>query len=73
MYNTAAKHGWESFLLGVPFVLVLVFCYFLLDEVFTRHKKDPSRPRRPVYIPGQAGEDIMRDPDGRPSESQRRN
>ncbi len=68
MHEAAVKLSWDLLLFGVPLLVLLFVAFFRLDEVFTNHKKHPPRPRKPMHLSPDAGEPILRDPDGRPSE-----
>ncbi len=68
MHEAAVKSSWDSLLFGIPLLVLLFVGFFRLDEVFTSHKKHPSRSRKPIRLSTDAGEPVLRDPDGRPSD-----
>ena len=61
--------GWETALVGIPFILILIFVFFRLDEVFASQKRRKATPgeRRMLGGRDENGEPILHDPDGRPS------
>jgi hypothetical protein len=64
MIEELVKPGWETFLIGIPLILILLMGVFRLDEVFMKPKKKPVRkPPPPRGVDGQ-GREILSDPDG---------
>jgi hypothetical protein len=66
--------GWETALVGIPFILILIFVFFRLDEVFVSSKRRKATPgeRRKLGGQDENGEPVLYDPDGRPSRKPRR-
>ena len=69
MFDPVVRSGWDSVLLGVPFVAMLFCGFFRLDEVFAAkgQAKSTDRERRPFSGLDADGEPIVCDPDGRRS------
>jgi hypothetical protein len=68
MVEEALKSGWETYLMGIPLIALLLICVFRLDELILKPRKKPSRLPLPLP-PGIAerdGREIISDPDGRP-------
>jgi hypothetical protein len=59
--------AWDTSLLAIPFLALLFFGFFRLDEVFASRKQDGERPARVLGGMDENGEPIVCDPDGRPS------
>jgi hypothetical protein len=61
--------GWDSMMLGIPFIGMLFIGFFRLDEVFTSkgQTKTLDRQRRSFSLVDENGEPVVCDPDGRPS------
>jgi hypothetical protein len=57
--------AWDTSLLAIPFLALLFFGFFRLDEVFAGRKKDGERPARVLGGMDEHGEPIVCDPDGR--------
>jgi hypothetical protein len=53
MIEELVKPGWETFLIGIPLILILLMGVFRLDEVFMKPKKKPVR--KPPPPRGRAG------------------
>jgi len=70
MYDTVVPSGWDSVLVGVPFLAMLFCGFFRLDELIASKAFGKSRRKqKPVFSgSGEDGEPVVRDPDGRPSE-----
>jgi hypothetical protein len=68
MVEEALKSGWETYLIGIPLIALLLICVFRLDELILKPKKKPSRPPLPLPpgIVEQDGPEILIDPEGRP-------
>jgi hypothetical protein len=62
MDDTILKSGSDALLVGVPFVLCLLFFMFRLDQLIFRSRK--SSGQRPPSGIDEAGETIFTDPDG---------
>ena len=56
--------GRDTLLIAIPFVLLLIFTVFRLDESIAAPKGSLNR-RRPSCGVDEFGEPILRDPDGR--------
>lgn len=67
MQDPILHSGWQSCLVGIPLVGMLMISFFRLDEVFTSKKKPVGRRQRPASGFDAEGEPILSDPDGRPS------
>jgi hypothetical protein len=66
MVDEALKSGWDTFLLGIPLIGLLLIGVFRLDELFLKHKKKPSQLPLPPGIVERKGPQILTDPDGKP-------
>jgi len=71
VHEAVLKPGWETILVAVPFIFLLLFSYFKLDAVFTARKKPAMAPRSTITGLDKAGNPILCDPDGRPSHKPR--
>lgn len=69
MYDSVIRSGWDSVLLGVPFVAMLFCGFFRLDELVASKgpAKADERSRRAFSGTDESGEPIVCDPDGRRS------
>ena len=67
MHDSVLNSGWQTALVAVPFLVMLLAGVFRLDEVFVAQKRD-SRRQRPASEIDEDGQPILRDPDGRPSQ-----
>jgi hypothetical protein len=65
VHETVLKSGWETFLVAVPFVAILLAWLFRLDVIFATPKQAGSL-RRPLSGTDEEGRIILSDPDGRP-------
>lgn len=74
MHDFILHPGWETALVGIPFILLLIFVFFRLDEVFvsSKRRKAPPVDRRIPIQQDENGEPVLYDPDGRPSRKPRR-
>jgi len=62
--------GWNTFLAGLPFIVLLVAGFFRLDTLLVaRHRKHPARPSLGFDRDGKM---YFTDPDGRPWGAHRR-
>lgn len=68
MHESMLKSGWETALVAVPFLVILVAGIFRLDELVVTQKAGAKRQRSRVGVDS-SGEPILCDPDGRPSYS----
>jgi hypothetical protein len=64
MPGTVLHEHWESLLLGIPFLLMLLVGIFRLDELIVAPKHRPRR-SRPASGLDADGNIILSDPDGR--------
>jgi hypothetical protein len=64
MQEITLKSGWETLVIGVPLIGMLLIAFFRLDERFATSKPKLARERR-VCGQDEDGEAIMTDPDGR--------
>jgi len=64
VYLTSTK---DTFLVAIPFIVVLALAVFRLDAFFATTKGSANRRRQPCGLDEQ-GEPILVDPDGRASE-----
>lgn len=68
MVEEALKSGWETYLIGIPLIALLLIVVFRLDELILKPKKKPSRPPLPLP-PGVEDRDDpknLSDPEGKP-------
>jgi len=63
--DTILQSGWQSFLVAIPFVGVLLMGHFRLDEIIASSKRERAV-KRPACGYDEAGRLILSDPDGRP-------
>jgi hypothetical protein len=63
--DTILNSGWDTFLVGAPFITLLAMVVFRLDEALMGSKRGHG-PRRPGGMDAN-GDPILCDPDGRPS------
>lgn len=66
MREMVINSGWETALVAVPFLVMLVAGVFRLDEVLVTPKTNAKR-QRPIVGTDKDGEPMLCDPDGRPS------
>jgi hypothetical protein len=67
MQDTILTSSRDIFLVGVPFIAILMACFLRLDEIITASKPgEAKRSRRPISGVDDNGEQILCDPDGRP-------
>jgi hypothetical protein len=71
MDQSALLSSRDTLLIAIPLVLMVFISAFRLDQVIAAPKASQLR-RRPVNGVDEAGEPILRDPDGRPSGTRRR-
>jgi hypothetical protein len=69
VYDTVIRSGWDSVILGVPFIAMLFCGFFRLDELIASkgQTKPLGKHRRDLSGMDEDGEPIICDPDGRPS------
>jgi len=65
MHDAILGSGRDTFLIAIPFLGILVVCFFRLDGHFTAPKKAGRQPRPPCGV-DLDGRPILCDPDGRP-------
>jgi hypothetical protein len=66
VHDSVLNSGWQTALVAIPFLFMLLVGVFRLDEVFVTQKQGSRRPRPTSGIDEQ-GEPVLYDPDGRPS------
>jgi hypothetical protein len=67
MQDTILTSSRDIFLVGAPFIAILMACFLRLDEIVAASKPGKvKRPRRPICGVDDDGEQILCDPDGRP-------
>jgi hypothetical protein len=64
MHDTVLPSNLDSFLVAIPFLIILLIGYFRLDEVFAAPKHRVRARRAPCGI-DEDGQPILCDPDGR--------
>jgi hypothetical protein len=64
MHETILHTNWDSLLIGIPFLLMLLVGIFRLDELIVAPKRRVRRPR-PASGLDADGNVIFSDPDGR--------
>ena len=64
MHETILHSNWDTMLVGVPFIIMLLVGFFRLDELFAT-PKDRTRPTRAASGVDRDGQVIFSDPDGR--------
>jgi hypothetical protein len=67
MHETISSSGWDTLLLGVPFIALLFCGFFRLDQIIAAQRHADERPRPVLGGLDENGEPLLRDPDGRPS------
>jgi len=78
VHEPIVNSGWDTLLLGIPFIALLFIGFFRLDELIIgrKPKTESTAPGTgPRNFSGGLGVDgttIVRDPDGRPSGQSRR-
>ena len=65
MHETVIASQWDTLLFAVPFLSLLVFGFFRLDEVFVALKRPQGFARRAPSGVDEDGVQILSDPDGR--------
>ena len=50
MVEEALKSGWETCLIGIPLIALLLIGVFRLDELILKPRKKPSRPPLPLQV-----------------------
>jgi hypothetical protein len=65
MHETILNSGWDSILLGAPFIALLFCGFFRLDQVFASKGHTEHRTRRAFSGVSENGEPFVCDPDGR--------
>jgi hypothetical protein len=73
MVEDVVKSGWETYLLGIPLIALLLIGVFRLDELILKPKNKPRRQPRPPRGVDEDGREILSDPDGKPQRRRRRN
>ena len=66
MHDSVLNSGWQTALVAIPFLFMLLVSVFRLDEVFVAQKQQ-SRRQRPTSRIDEQGQPVLYDPDGRPS------
>ncbi|MGC1461060.1 MAG: hypothetical protein WA802_02590 [Terracidiphilus sp.] len=66
MHEPVLNSGWQTGIVAVPFLFMLLAGVFRLDEVFVTQRQSVRR-RRPAPGIDQDGQPTVCDPDGRPS------
>jgi hypothetical protein len=68
MVEEALKSGWETCLIGIPLIALLLIGVFRLDELILKPRKKPSRLPLPLPpgIVERDGAEILSDPDSPP-------
>jgi hypothetical protein len=67
VHDSVLNSGWQTFLVAVPFLTMLLAGVFRLDEVFANQKQG-ARKRQPASGIDRNGQPLLYDPDGRPSQ-----
>jgi hypothetical protein len=65
MHDAILNSGRDTFLIGIPFLAMLLVGFFRLDELIANPKK-PGKHQRPPCGLDLDGRPILCDPDGRP-------
>jgi hypothetical protein len=73
MYEEVVKSGWETYLLGIPLIALLLIGVFRLDELILKPKNKPRRQPPPPRGVDKDGREILSDPDGKPQRRRGRN
>ena len=71
MHDFVLKSGWETLLVALPFLGVLLAGFFRIDQVIATPRRAKAV-RRPACGIDQSGRALMTDPDGRPWRGSRR-
>lgn len=66
MVEEALKSGWDTYLIGIPLIALLLIGVFRLDELILKPQKKTSRLPLPPGIVERDGPEILSDPDGKP-------
>jgi hypothetical protein len=68
MVEEALKSGWETYLIGVPLIALLLIGVFRLDELILKPREKPRRPPLPLPpgIVERDGPEILSDPNSPP-------
>ena len=64
MHDVILHSNWDSFLVGIPFLIMLLIGFFRLDELFAAPKQRARKARRASGMDAE-GQIILSDPDGR--------
>jgi hypothetical protein len=67
VHEAIVSSGWDTLLLGVPFIALLFCGFFRLDQIIAAQRQPGERPRPVMGGLDEDGEPLLRDPDGRPS------
>lgn len=70
MHDSVLDAGWQTGVLAVPFISMLLAGVFHVDELFVAQKQRARKPWPSIRI-GEDGKHMLCDPDGRPSRVQR--
>jgi len=68
--DSVLNSGWQSVLVAIPFIFMMMVGVFRLDELIAAQKKSVKR-QRPASGVDQDGRPLLCDPDGRPVRSLR--
>ena len=71
MHEMVLNSGWETFLLAIPCVFMLLVVVFRLDALFVAPREGPRR-RRQASGMDESGRPMLSDPDGRAWHPKRR-
>ena len=66
MQGSVLNSGWQTALVAVPFIAMLMAGVFRLDELLRNPKRSVRRRRSAITI-DEDGRPVLCDPDGRPS------
>ena len=70
MHDSVLNSGWQSVLVAIPFVFMMIVGVFRVDELFAAPKQSVRR-QRPASGVDEDGRPLLCDPDGRPVRSLR--
>jgi len=65
MYQSFLKPGFDTLVIAVPFVSVLLIGHFRLDQIIAAPRRK-TKPMAPAFRLDERGRMLMTDPDGRP-------
>ena len=68
MHDSVLNSGWQTALVAIPFLFMLLVGVFRLDELFVTQRQ-VARRQRPTSGIDEDGQPVLFDPDGRPSHS----